>query len=82
MQDEVLDEERCQHEVDAPPGQGLVGIHEVLEIVRVDGREIVRRSEIHCCETHLAAIRRARTYGEEPAKLAKLMLTSVASDVA
>lgn len=61
---------RC--ECEAPPGQGLGGAHDTLEVVRVDGRDYVRRSEARACPVFLAAVLRARAFSEQPERLATL----------
>ena len=62
---EILDEPRCPHSR-SELSQGLAGPHEVLEVVLVGRREYVRRCETHPCPAHLAAIRRARRFSEQP----------------
>lgn len=52
----------CTHAIDDT--QGLAGPHEMLEVVRIDGRPFVRRCEIRSCPEHLAAIRRARAFDD------------------
>lgn len=61
---------------DAPLGQGIGGAHDALEVVRVDGREYVRRSETRACPTVIAAILRARAFSEQPERHAALKTTA------
>ncbi len=45
-----------------PGAQELCGPHDRLEVVHVEGRDILRRAGTDPCPAHVAAILRARAY--------------------
>lgn len=69
--DEDAEPARCTHEADRF-GQALVGAHEIIEVVHLDGVAFVRRCGSTPCPDHLEAIRRARSFAENAARYARL----------
>lgn len=64
------DDPRCDCE---PTGQGICGPHDRLEVVRVNGRDMLRRVGIDPCPERVAAILRAREWSERSARVERKM---------